>query len=253
MYKILFTSALSLELKTVQNSIKLLNLKWIKTSFLNIWVWNYETILNLSNFLNKNNDFDFIINIWVCGYFWENIPDFFQVWRILNLSNKKEIIPPCFFSFWKLKTITCSEKPIFNFEDLDWENFVDMESFWFEFVLWKTKTPRIILKIPVDKIWEETRNFDKNKALKFLWEKINYENLIFSIKNYLEKNPKKEDFNKYFLHFNFTFSEKIIFEKLYFKYKTLVWNNFISFFKENKDLNKKNFLEKMDNICEKYI
>ena len=244
MYKILFTSALPLELGVVKKSINSLNLKLIKTNFFCIWMWNYQTILNLTGYLNKNSDFDFVINIWVCWY-WKKENWAFQVWRILNKANDKELIIPCFISFWELCSILSSEKPVFNFDDLKWENFVDMESYWFELVLSKFQIPRIMIKVPVDKVWNETKNFDKEKALNFLLEKIDYEKLVNLIKKYLDNLPKKENLEKYFKHFNFTFSEKIIFEKLYFWYRVLVSEDFNSFFKENKKLEKKEFLGEM--------
>lgn len=245
MNKILFVSALSAELKIVKQEIKKLNIskKDLEISFFVTWMWNYKTILNLTEFLSKNN-FDFIINIWVCGYIYnfENseIDDFIQVWRVKNLSNDKELIIPNILDFWKIESIFSSEKIVYDDSILlplltreEARGWVDMESYWFELVCEKFEIPRIILKIPVDKIWEETKNFDFEKAKKKLAENINYEKLIFEIKKYLDKNNIEEkNIEKYFNRFNFSETQKIIFEKLFNKYNILVWDDFYNYFND---------------------
>jgi hypothetical protein len=119
-----------------------------------------------------------------------------------------------------------------------------MESYWFEFVSDKFKVPRIIIKIPFDKIWSsETKSYDKNKLEK-LMKQVDYEALIKEIIWFLDKYKQEDvDFNKYYSHYKFTFSEKLIFEKLYYKYISLIWNDFNCFFEKNKDLDKKEFLK----------
>jgi hypothetical protein len=52
-----------------------------------------------------------------------------------------------------------------------------------------------------------------------LKENIDYKILLEKIIKYLENVEGKVDFEKYFEHFNFTFSEKEIFKKLYYKLK----------------------------------
>ncbi len=179
---ILIVSALSQELKIVKNSVKVLKIKDINVQFLCTWMWNYNTIYTLTKYLEKNS-IDFVVNIWVCWYK-NNKDNFVQIWRIFNINTKKEILVPIFFQFWKIVSVACSEFPVFDTKILKEENYIDMESFWVEFVLDKFKIPRIILKVPVDQIWEETRDFNKEKALDLLQKNISYKDLIFSIKEY---------------------------------------------------------------------
>ena len=77
MHKILIVSALSQELNTIKAQIKNLKIKNLKISFFTTWMGNYNTILNLTRFLEKN-DFDFLVNIWICWYKNEKVY-FFQV------------------------------------------------------------------------------------------------------------------------------------------------------------------------------
>ena len=258
--KILFISALNSELKIVKEQVKKNNIfKNLEIDFLLCWMGNYNTIYNLTKFLEKNK-IDFIVNIWVCGYK-KDYEKLIQVWRIKNISNNKELIIPNFINFSKISSLYCSEKIIFDKENILEENFVDMESFWVEFVSEKYNIPRIILKIPVDKIWEETKNFDFEKAKKFLSENIDYKKLLEEINNFLEKNIILENKNieKFLKKLNFSESQKIIFEKLYNKYEVLVWDNFEDFLKsyfkkfedkkiEKKDL--KNFLKYLEEFLE---
>jgi len=274
MKRILITAALWAELKIIKEEIKKLNIQknQFELNFFEMWMWNYKTILSLTRFLEKNKfkkkHFDLIINIWVCGYSWEDLDEknnFIQISRIFNLASKKEIISPIFFKFWEIKNIFSSEKIIFdenklvekNFWDKEkkvWNIFVDMESYGFELVCEHFEVPRIILKIPVDKIWEETKNFDFEKAKQFLREKINYEKLFWVIKNFFNENKiffesKKiswEEIKEKILKFyDFTFSEKIILEKLMNKILVLKIFDLKIFFEEKKYLDKKNFLREL--------
>ena len=251
--KILFVSALSAELKIIKGEIKKLNISKndLEINFFECGMGNYKTILNLTSFL-ENNNFDFIINIWVCWYK-EKKEDIIQVSRIFNLANSKELISPIFFEFWKIESISCSEKIIYDEKEVLEENFVDMESFWFELVCSKYNILRMILKIPVDKIGEETKKFDFTKAKKLLKENINYEKLILEIQKYFssqqhyaleEKENKLKE--KIFKNYTFTFSEKIILEKNINKILVLELFDLEEFFLENKNLVKKEFLEKIN-------
>jgi len=248
MHNILIVSALSTELNIVKSKIKKLDFKNIKTSFLSTWIWNYNMILSLTKFLKENNNIDLIINIWVCGYK-NDYKKSIQVWRIKNLSNNRELIVPNIIDFSDLESIASSEKIIFDSSELLDENFVDMESYWFEMVCNNFGIPRIILKVPVDKIWIETKNFDIKKAKQSLKENLNYELLFDKIKKYLyslvDNNIWKKIKEKILSHFTFSFSEKIILEKLVNRFIVLeIWNMDL-FFEENKDLNKKEFLKKL--------
>ncbi len=245
MYKILFTSALKEELNPIKEIIKNIKIK-SKIDFLVSEIWNYKTIYNLTKHLSENN-YDFIVNIWICGYIDTDKP--FQVAKILNISNNKEVIIPIPFEFLNLESIACSEKIIYDTKELQYEKYVDMESYWFEFVCDKFKIPRIILKIPYDSIWTtETTNYDKNKLIEKI-KQIDLEKLIAEIVKFLDKYKKEViDFDKYFFHYKFTFAEKLIFQKMYFRYTSLVWQDFDSFFEKNKSLEKKEFFKIWSNI-----
>jgi len=240
MYKILITTALSQELKIIKNKVKNLNIKNIKIDFFSTWTWNYKTILNLTKHL-CNNKYSFVVNIWICWY--NKKEKNIQVARIFNIQNKKELIVPIPFIFENLDSIACSENIIYkNIWKLD-EQFIDMESYWFELVVDNFKIPRIILKVAYDKIWsKETTNISLKK-IKQKIESIDYKKLLNEIIIFLDKyKPEEIEFEKYFYHYRLTFSEKIIFKKLYFKYESLTWKSFNDFFKDNKNLDKKEFI-----------
>lgn len=260
MNKILIVWALSQEINVVKEEIKKLWLRNIKTSYLTTWMWNYNMILNMTRFL-ENHDFDLVINIWVCWYR-EIKNDFIQVWRIFNLVNNKELIIPKIIDFWILESIASSETVIYNDKDLLGENYIDMESYGFEKVCDSFSIPRILLKIPVDKVWKETKNFDFKKAEKYLRNNINYKELFEKIDIYLENH-----FNiwkgKYKIHndvfeiynekFNFTFSENEIFKRLYYRYISLVNKDFDAYYEINNDQDKKKFLKKLDKYLDKFL
>ena len=254
MYKILIVWALSAEINTIKQQIKKLELINIKTSFLTVWIGNYNMILNLTKFL-ENNTFDLILNIWVCWYK-KKKEKFIQIIRIKNLSNNKELIVPNIIDFGKLESICSSEKIIYDNEKLWDENFIDMESYWFETVCNDYSIPRVILKIPVDKIWKETDNFNFVKAKKYLKLNIDYKLLFEKIENYLQNLKNNEIWKKIkekiINNYKWSFSEKIILEKLINKYIILELGNIDLFFKKNtkcqngKDLSKKEFLKKLE-------
>ncbi|NDK07989.1 hypothetical protein EOM39_01940 [Candidatus Gracilibacteria bacterium] len=242
MYSLLFTSALPGEIKVVKSMLKTLDNK-IKIEFLSTGIGSYKTILNLAKYLSENK-YDFLVNIGICGYLKEK--SLFQVARISNIHNGKELLIPIPFKFLSLDSIACSENIVYDKKNLQDENYVDMESYGFELVCDDFKIPRIILKVPYDEIGStETKEFDKDKLDKLL-KQIDYNKLIEEIVKFLEKHKKdKIDFSKYFEHYKLTFSEKLIFEKMYYKYVSLVGENFDKFFEENKTLSKKEFLEEL--------
>ncbi len=251
MKKILIVCALSKELNVVKNKIKNLKIKDVKISFFTTWVGNYNTILNLSRFL-ENNNFDFVINIWVCGYKNEKI-DSFQVARIYNLSNWKELIVPNLINFLEIDSIASSEKIVYDADTIWDEKYIDMESYWFELVCDSFKIPRTILKVPVDKIWYQTLHFDIEKASNNLSDNLDYNKLIDKVSKYLDTKEKTYNFDKYFIDYNFTFSEKEIFKKYFYRYKSLVWEDFDNYFKKNKTLNKKTFLKDLEKFLDWYL
>lgn len=241
MYKILITTALSQELKVVKNIIKWLEIKNIKVDFFSTWIWNYKTILNLTKYLNEKK-YDFIVNIWICWYVEKD--EIIQGARIYNISNNKELIVPIPFIFENLESIACSEKIILDKNEIAEEKYTDMESYWFDLVLDNFNLPRIILKVPYDKIWtQETNNYNIS-ILEEKLSKVNYQKLLEEIKNFLDKYKIPEvNFEKYFEKLKLTFSEKLIFQKWYFKFISENKGNFDDFFEKNKDLNKKELLE----------
>jgi hypothetical protein len=260
MKKILIVWALSREINVIKEEIVKLELRNIKTSFLTTGMWNYNIILNLTRFL-ENHDFDLVINIWVCG-FKEWKKDFISVWRILNLTNHKELIIPNIIDFSNSESIACSEKPVYDEELLLDENYIDMESYGFEIVCDSFSIPRIILKIPVDKIWVETKNFDFEKAEKYLRNNINYKELFEKINNYLENHfniwkgkykLNHDIFETYNERFNFTFSENEIFKRLYYRYIALVNKDFDSYYEEHKEESKKEFLKWLEVFLEDFL
>ena len=241
MHKILFITALSQELKYIKKEIKKLKIPDLKVDFFTTWMWNYNTILNLTKNLSTKK-YDFIVNIGSAWYFWKNkIKNIYQIARIKNLENNKEELVPINFKLHNLATYLSSETPVSNIEQISiQEDFylIDMESYWFELVGNNFNIPRLILKIPVDKIWKK---FDSNIFIKKV-EEIDFNYILINILEYLKSLTEKEDLSYYFEYFKFTFSEKLIFERLYHKYQALHWN-FTVFFEANKMLDKKKFLE----------
>lgn len=251
MKKLLIVCAHSKELNSVKSKIKEIKQKNLKISFFSTWIWNYNVLLNLSRFL-ENNHFDFILNIWVCWYV-NDYKKVFQVSRIYNLSNNKELIVPSIINWYDLESIATSDNVVYDKNILLNESYVDMESYAIELVCDSFKIPRLLLKLPVDKVWIETKNFDYLKADNSLKNNIDYEELLLKLDNYLSSYEDEVDFEYYFKNYNFTFSEKEIFKKYYYRYISLVWNNFDDYFRENLLENKKDFLKALEKFLDKYL
>jgi len=240
MDNILFVTALGEELKYIKKKIKQLKIPSLKIDFFTTWMWNYNTILHLTKYLSEK-EYDFIVNIGSAWYFWKkDVKDIYQIARVKNLSNNKEELVPINLKLSNLTTCISSEIPVSSIENI-WiqDNFylVDMESYGFELVWNYFNIPRLILKIPVDEIWEK---FNSNIFIDKV-ENIDFKYILENIKKYLDNLPKKDDLTDYFDYFKFTFTEKLIFERLYYKYQALYWN-FDSFFAQYKELDKKKFL-----------
>ncbi len=246
-YKILFVCALPLELKVIKNIVNSLNIKSLDIKFLLSGVWNYNTIYNLKDYLLKNNKQDFLINIGVCGSIFTVISEYLQIYRIKNLSDSKEKLCPIYFRFWNnLESIASSEKIITDKKDLLWENFVDMESYWIDFICSKEKIPYSIFKIPFDEISSNSKKVSISELEESL-KKFPYEDLLLSLEKYLknQKKVREVDLSFYKEYFKFTFSEFEIFKKKYNKFIAFQ-KNFLDFFEQNKNLPKKDFLSKFD-------
>lgn len=232
---ILFCAALSKELDVIKNELKELNLK-TKIKFLNIWVWSLNTIYNLKEFIDKNDKIDFVINIWVCGKKENTSSDFFQVYKIKNISNKKESICPLYIKNLELKSINCSDKIITNTLEID-ENYVDMESFWFDFLCKKEKLPYIIIKKPFDIVWNDSKNVSiKNLQDSLKW--FDYKKLIENINIFLDKNKKNNSINDFIdkLEIHLTFSQKELLKK-YINKEISYWKKYSEIFEEIKNFN----------------
>lgn len=281
---ILFTIALPIEAKTIKQEIKNLNLKWIKIDFLITWVWVLNTIYSIKDYIEKNAKPDFIVNIWVCWKTESESEDFFQVYRIKNLSNNKEVICPVYIDFLELHSIACSDKIITDKSELidiqekfqnekvwgkktfsKWvyENineqeisffdkkiskfsdfsFVDMESFWIDFIADKEKIPYIIIKKPFDLISKDSLNVSKNELENCLiW--FDYKKLLNEIEKFILYLENKNDFEediKYLKElFKLTFSQTEILKKYFYKQKALNKNII-----DLKILEKKDFLKEI--------
>ena len=188
--KILIVCATPWELKTVKTQIKSLNLKIkLQIDYLCTGMGNYAMILALTKYLTQHAQEEFfLVNIWVCGYYASSIPPkFLQVWRIKNLATSKELLPPLPFLCGEVASIYSSEVPMTRW-NIDWEGFVDMESWGFELVADHFRFPRLLLKVPCDKVGEETLNFDRTLALSKLAQGINYQDLIQKILSRAEKS-----------------------------------------------------------------
>lgn len=245
---ILITCALPSELSVIKKEVKSLDMKGVSIKFLLTGVGNYNVIYTLKDYIDKNARPDFLINIWVCWvkenqYLSDN---FLQVSRIKIDSNQKEFLPPVYIKTAQLISILSSEKIITSPLDLWVENYVDMESFWIDFICQKEKIPALILKKTFDIVWKESKNVNIVELQSSL-KRYDYKLVLDQVREYLVKNiPQEENLLKYKQHFWFTFSEFEQFKKQRNKFIAFEYN-FEDFFEENKDLAKKEFLEKLKN------
>lgn len=237
--KILIAVAHPNELKIIKQAIKKLSLIWIDIKYLQTWVGNYETIFNLSQILEKEQ-FDFLLNIWICWYKLNN-DWLFQVARVFNFSTKKELVVPIGFAFTRLNSIWCSDVEIRNIYEIWDENYVDMESYWIEFIANKYRIPRIMLKLPADKIGEKLDYKLLTNACEKLWN-IDYNNLFTKIKEYLSSNTQNRNFDYIKDKYRFSYAEFEIFKNKINKYEALAKQDFWDFFNKNCNLDKNDFL-----------
>ena len=180
---LLFCCATPWELKAVKQQIKQLQLKQkLSLHYLCTGVGNYATILSLTKFLTEQQDSDFfLINLGVCGYRSPAniVKTPFQIARIKNLHTGKELLPPLPFQFAPVASVRSSETPLL--EPLGSEGFVEMEARGVETVADAFRLPRLLLKVPFDRVGEETRAFDKEAACKLLAEAIDYRALLIQL------------------------------------------------------------------------
>lgn len=177
--KILVCAATWGEMKIIKNNIKNLNIPHLSVSFLTTGIGNYESMFSLTNYLltNKEDNPDLILNIWVCGYIWKKL-DLVQIARIINASTGKENIVPIPQLIAPVSSCFCSETPVYK-KTLNEDNYVvDMESFAIDYVGQKFQIPRILLKVPVDQVGDETHHFDRDQALILLEKNIDWKRIM---------------------------------------------------------------------------
>lgn len=113
----------------------------------------------------------------MCGYVGEK-KNLVQIARIINASTEKESIVPIPKLVASLSTCFCSEIPVYE-KILDEENHVvDMESMAIDYVGQKFQIPRILIKVPVDQIGDETLAFDRHQALNLLEKNIEWKKIM---------------------------------------------------------------------------
>ncbi|EKE30248.1 MAG: hypothetical protein ACD_2C00017G0005 [uncultured bacterium (gcode 4)] len=241
--KILFCAAHPNELKSIRSVSDIRDFKDIRLEFLHLWIWIPETVFSLTKYLEKN-EIDFLVNIWIC---WKinDSTELLQIWRVVN-SVGKELIVPVPFEFAPLSSIICLDAMARNPDDLKWEDYADMESFWVEFISSKYQIPRIILKLPADKIWNA---FDKDllkTKCEELWN-IDYMKLISEIIKFTNNRIKPQNTDYIKENYRFTFQE---FEQMKFrinKYEALTKGQFKDFFEQNNHLKKDEFIRLLEN------
>lgn len=239
---ILITSALKVELDIVKKILASHTSKQIGYSFLLTGVGNYNTLFTLQKFLEKNT-IHAIVNIGVCGTKYKDTLELLQVSRIFNIANNKETLCPIYQKVGKLISIASSEKVITSKKDIP-EDYVDMESYWVDFIASHHKIPHWILKVPFDIVWKKSKRVSV-KDLGNCLERVPVLKALKSIESYLEKNKKMpQNIEKYTEHFRFTFAETEIFKKLLDRCTALELN-FNTFYKEHKDEKKEDFLKKL--------
>ncbi len=247
---VLFTAALPAELNSIKKEVKKLGIVWIKTKFFLTWVWNYKTLYSLKHYLDNLTDTpDFVVNIGLCGKTKSASSDDFQVYRILWAANNRELLCPVYIDFLKKQSILSSEKIVTQESDMQWEAYVDMESYATDLIATEEKIPYIILKRPFDSISEASRNIDPEKFTDCL-EWFDYLLLLEKIRDLIKSNHSPEDemqqeyLKDTLILYKLTFSEKEIWKKWYAKCIALWWD-YKDFLESHKHLEKKEFLKKL--------
>lgn len=246
MKNLLIISALSIESKEAKKICENIKIKDLKISFLTTWVGNLNVIYSLKDYFDKKQLPDFVLNIWTCwAKTWKEM-SYFQVCRVKNLSNNKESLPPVYLKLSRIDEILCSDKVITN-NEIMWDfEYVDMESFWIDFICSKENIPFIMLKKPFDIVWSNSKNLDLSDLQKSFME-INFIEILNNIALYLEKNSpifSQTELSKFKTKFKLTFSEFEIFKKFLNK-SIAFWREKNEILKELRKLEKIEFLEKI--------
>lgn len=241
-FQILIVWAFPKELQNLKNFFKNSKPEKIQADFLYTGMGNYKTILSLSQCLQQKK-YDFLLQIGICGKKQETAEKIIQIAKIKNIANNKELCVPIFEEIFPLESIACSEKIIYHCEEIWEENFVDMESYGFEFCAQEYKIPRLILKIPYDRIGAETKNFSVKNLETYLENIFDFPYLFWKIQNFLEKKWQESSPNLDIFSFHLTQSEIHIFQYEVQKYETLSWKSFQDFYKKYGNIPKKDFLK----------
>ena len=189
--KLIVCCATPWELKTVKWEIKKLTIKkHLDIFYLCTGIWNYETIYTLTNYFSTSPEENyFLLNIWICWYRSSGSttpPKTIQIWRIKNIHTNKELLPPIPFILWEIQSCYSSENIVLEAPNNDNIWFVDMESRGIEICCNKYNIPHIFLKVPYDRIGQETKEFNKEIACKTIAKNIDYEKVITEILSYSE-------------------------------------------------------------------
>lgn len=244
MKKVLIITALPQELKWVKDSI--IKSKNLSIDFLQTWVWNLNIVYSLKDYIFNKWKPDFIINIGVCWCKNDKYKDFFQVYKIKNLSNNREVIVPVYIEYLDLKWIYCSDKIITSKDELIEEDFVDMESYWIDFICDKEKIPYILIKKTFDIVSEKSKKVDLEE-IKNSFKDLDYDKLFLLIEEFFNKEIWLNYENEIALlkeKFRLTFSETNIL-KNYINKKISFWENFLDIYNYLIWLDKKEFLEEI--------
>ena len=245
--KILFVAALPAELRVLREVFSP-QPERVQADFFVSGVWCLDTTLRLTQKLSEHH-YDFIINIGLCGYK-DTKQDIIQIARSVYLPTRKELLVPQFLKLAQRVSIACSEVPVYDASLLWEEDYVDMESYAVEKVSEYFRILRLMLKVPYDRVWEETRTFKPEEAQEYFKNIISTVDIYTPLLTYFSHLSEKKDITKYLSYYSFTVSETIIFEKYFYSYETLSPGGFEAFFEEHKHLTKKVFLQKLSEACE---
>lgn len=209
MKKILLTAALPLEMMALKNALKKTPQTDFDFEFLIVWAGNISATFELTQYLLKNSDIDFVLNIGICGKKMEANTDMFLAYRSKNLANNREVVHPLYLDFPYVESLASSEKIITDEADLWDEKYVDMESVGIEFPCNRLKIPYAIFKIPFDSVSENSLKVDKSDIITSL-ENINFWEIFSALQEFFKQNTPKVDFgdiNIWKEKFSLTFTE----------------------------------------------
>ena len=187
------------------------------------------------------------VNVWLCGKSPLAPNDYFQVYRVHWAANNREFLCPIYIDFLKKQSVLSSEKIVQHEDHLQWEQYVDMESYAIDLIATEERIPYIIIKKPFDIVSEQSKKIDPQLFEDCLLD-CDYKKLLELIQEHLERNHDyKEEHRQWALEetmkiYKFTFSEKEIWKKWYAKLIAFGWG-YEEFLMKNTHLKKKEFLK----------